>query len=88
MPRSTAGQASRKSSRVGHRRVIFWVVTDPVSPSEPLHPVPKSVHRVSRQKPALFGVLGIGAGGFIGSLITAFVGAVVLILLLRAIRRV
>src|SRR5438270_9124066 len=25
----------------------FWVVTDPVSPNEPLHPVPKPVHRVS-----------------------------------------
>jgi len=36
----------------------------------------------------LFGVLGIGAGGLIGSLITAFVGAVVLIFLIRLIRRV
>ncbi len=36
----------------------------------------------------LFGVLGIGAGGLIGSLITAFVGAVVLIFLIRLIRRI
>jgi uncharacterized membrane protein YeaQ/YmgE (transglycosylase-associated protein family) len=35
----------------------------------------------------LFGVLGIGAGGLIGALITAFVGAVVLIFLLRLIQR-
>ena len=35
----------------------------------------------------LFGVLGISAGGLIGSLITATVGAVVLIFLLRAIKR-
>ena len=35
----------------------------------------------------LFGVLGIAAGGLIGALITAFVGAVILILILRAIRR-
>jgi uncharacterized membrane protein YeaQ/YmgE (transglycosylase-associated protein family) len=36
----------------------------------------------------LFGLLGIGAGGLIGAIITAFVGAVVLLLILRAIRRV
>ncbi len=36
----------------------------------------------------LFGVLGIGFGGLIGGLITAFVGAVILIWLLRLIRRV
>ena len=35
----------------------------------------------------LFGVLGISAGGLIGAIITAFVGAVVLIFLLRMIRR-
>ena len=35
----------------------------------------------------LFGFLGISAGGLIGALITAFVGAVVLIALLRLIRR-
>ena len=35
----------------------------------------------------LFGVLGIGGGGLIWSLITAFVGAVILIFLLRLIRR-
>ena len=35
----------------------------------------------------LFGLLGISAGGFIGSLITATVGAVVLIFLLRMLRR-
>jgi uncharacterized membrane protein YeaQ/YmgE (transglycosylase-associated protein family) len=35
----------------------------------------------------LFGLLGISAGGLIGALITAFVGAVVLIALLRLIRR-
>jgi uncharacterized membrane protein YeaQ/YmgE (transglycosylase-associated protein family) len=35
----------------------------------------------------LFRVLGISAGGFIGSLITAFVGAVILILLLRLLKR-
>ena len=35
----------------------------------------------------LFGKLGIHAGGLIGAIITAFVGAVVLILLLRLIRR-
>ncbi|HXG57452.1 MAG TPA: GlsB/YeaQ/YmgE family stress response membrane protein [Thermoanaerobaculia bacterium] len=35
----------------------------------------------------LFGLLGIHAGGLLGALITAFVGAVVLILLLRAVRR-
>jgi uncharacterized membrane protein YeaQ/YmgE (transglycosylase-associated protein family) len=36
----------------------------------------------------LFSLLGISAGGLIGAIITAFVGAVVLILILRAIRRV
>ena len=35
----------------------------------------------------LFSFLGIGAGGLIGSIITAFVGAVILIVILRAIRR-
>lgn len=35
----------------------------------------------------LFGVLGISAGGLIGAIITAFVGAVILLFLLRAIRR-
>ena len=35
----------------------------------------------------LFGQLGIAAGGLIGAIITAFVGAVILILLLRVIRR-
>ena len=35
----------------------------------------------------LFSLLGISAGGLIGSIITAFVGAVVLIAILRAIRR-
>ena len=35
----------------------------------------------------LFGLLGIGGGGLIWSLITAFVGAVILIFLLRLIRR-
>ena len=36
----------------------------------------------------LFGVLGISAGGgLVGSLITALVGAILLILLLRVIRR-
>jgi uncharacterized membrane protein YeaQ/YmgE (transglycosylase-associated protein family) len=35
----------------------------------------------------LFGLLGISAGGLLGALITATVGAVVLILLLRAIKR-
>jgi uncharacterized membrane protein YeaQ/YmgE (transglycosylase-associated protein family) len=36
----------------------------------------------------LFGLLGISAGGIIGAIITAFVGAVVLLLILRAIKRV
>ncbi len=36
----------------------------------------------------LFSLLGISAGGLIGSLITALVGAIVLIFLLRLIRRV
>jgi uncharacterized membrane protein YeaQ/YmgE (transglycosylase-associated protein family) len=35
----------------------------------------------------LFGQLGIAAGGLLGAIITAFVGAVILILLLRLIRR-
>jgi len=35
----------------------------------------------------LFGMLGIGAGGLLGAIITAFVGAVILIALLRLIRR-
>ena len=36
----------------------------------------------------LFGLVGLAATGLIGSIIMAFVGAVVLILLLRTIRRV
>jgi uncharacterized membrane protein YeaQ/YmgE (transglycosylase-associated protein family) len=35
----------------------------------------------------LFSRLGISAGGLLGAIITAFVGAVILILLLRLIRR-
>jgi uncharacterized membrane protein YeaQ/YmgE (transglycosylase-associated protein family) len=35
----------------------------------------------------LFGALGIGAGGLIGSLIVAFLGACILIFLLRLIKR-
>lgn len=35
----------------------------------------------------IFSMLGISAGGTIGAIITAFVGAVVLILLLRLIKR-
>jgi len=35
----------------------------------------------------LFSVLGIAAGGLLGSILTAFVGAVVLLVILRAIRR-
>jgi uncharacterized membrane protein YeaQ/YmgE (transglycosylase-associated protein family) len=35
----------------------------------------------------LFSMMGISAGGTIGAIITAFVGAVVLILLLRLIKR-
>jgi len=35
----------------------------------------------------LFGKLGIAVGGLIGAIVMAFVGAVILILLLRAIRR-
>jgi len=35
----------------------------------------------------LFGVLGIGVGGLIGAIITAFVGAVILLAILRAFRR-
>ena len=36
---------------------------------------------------SLFGALGISAGGLLGSLITATVGAVVLIWLLRLVKR-
>ena len=36
----------------------------------------------------LFGVLNIGLGGLIGQIIMAFVGAVILLLILRAIKRV
>ncbi len=35
----------------------------------------------------LFGVMGIVAGGWIGSLVTATVGAIVLLLIVRLIRR-
>ena len=35
----------------------------------------------------LFSLMGISAGGTIGAIITAFVGAIVLILLLRLIKR-
>jgi len=35
----------------------------------------------------LFGLLGITAAGLLGSLVTATVGAIVLLLLLRAIKR-
>ena len=35
----------------------------------------------------LFGLLGISAGGLLGSLVTATVGAIVLIALLRAIKK-
>ena len=35
----------------------------------------------------LFGKLGIAAGGLLGAIITAFVGAVILILILRVIKR-
>ena len=35
----------------------------------------------------LFGVMGISAGGLIGAIVTAFVGAVILILILRMIKR-
>ena len=35
----------------------------------------------------LFGVFGIHAGGLIGAIVTAFVGAVVLLLILRLIKR-
>ena len=35
----------------------------------------------------LFGILGIHAGGLIGAIIVAFVGAVLLLFLLRVIRR-
>ncbi|ODU00826.1 MAG: transglycosylase [Planctomycetes bacterium SCN 63-9] len=37
---------------------------------------------------ALFGMLGLSAGGLLGSLVTATVGAVVLIYLLRLVKRV
>jgi uncharacterized membrane protein YeaQ/YmgE (transglycosylase-associated protein family) len=36
----------------------------------------------------LFGMLGISAGGTLGAIIMAFIGAIVLIALLRLIRRV
>src|SRR5437867_2236957 len=36
----------------------------------------------------LFGVFGIAVGGLIGQIIMAFVGAVILLLILRAIKRV
>jgi uncharacterized membrane protein YeaQ/YmgE (transglycosylase-associated protein family) len=35
----------------------------------------------------LFGMLGIGGGGLIGSLIVAFIGACILIFLVRLIKR-
>src|SRR5437764_11853705 len=35
----------------------------------------------------LFGVLGISAGGLIGSLITATIGAIVLLFLIRLVKR-
>lgn len=35
----------------------------------------------------LFGLLGISAGGFIGSLITAVVGAIALLFLLRLLKK-
>jgi uncharacterized membrane protein YeaQ/YmgE (transglycosylase-associated protein family) len=35
----------------------------------------------------LFSLLGISAGGFIGSLVTALVGAIVLLYLIRLIKR-
>lgn len=35
----------------------------------------------------LFGLLGIGGGGLIGALVTATVGAIVLLVILRAIKR-
>lgn len=35
----------------------------------------------------IFGILGIGAGGLIGRLITATIGAVVLIFLIRVIKK-
>jgi uncharacterized membrane protein YeaQ/YmgE (transglycosylase-associated protein family) len=35
----------------------------------------------------LFGVLGIGVGGLIGAIVTAFVGAVILLAILRAVKR-
>jgi uncharacterized membrane protein YeaQ/YmgE (transglycosylase-associated protein family) len=35
----------------------------------------------------LFGLMGIGAGGFIGSVICATVGAILLVFLLRLIKR-
>ena len=35
----------------------------------------------------LFGLLGISAGGLLGMLVTAFVGAVVLLFLIRLVRR-
>jgi uncharacterized membrane protein YeaQ/YmgE (transglycosylase-associated protein family) len=35
----------------------------------------------------LFGALGISAGGFIGAVVTAFVGACVLLLIIRLIKK-
>lgn len=35
----------------------------------------------------LFGLLGISAGGLLGMLVTAFVGAVVLLFLIRLVKR-
>jgi uncharacterized membrane protein YeaQ/YmgE (transglycosylase-associated protein family) len=36
----------------------------------------------------VFGALGISAGGLIGAIITAFIGAVLLLFLIRLLRRV
>ena len=35
----------------------------------------------------LFGVLGISAGGLVGAIVTAFVGAIILVWLLRLVKR-
>ena len=35
----------------------------------------------------LFGVLGINTGGLIGAIVTAFVGAIILVWLLRLVKR-
>jgi uncharacterized membrane protein YeaQ/YmgE (transglycosylase-associated protein family) len=35
----------------------------------------------------IFGLLGIAAGGLLGAIISAFVGAVILIVIIRAIKR-